>query len=112
MAEFHARVGSAAAARRDFGLWAGPCKPLATTMKTAFHIAIRDVQEIVIRENIPQRMRILVRNSNRLLVPDRRQHVMVYSRELPTCLFQQVTKLGDCAFFSVEKSHHLRREKS
>jgi hypothetical protein len=36
---------------------------------------------------------------------------MMYSRELPPCLFQQVTKLGDCAFFAVEKTHHLQREK-
>jgi hypothetical protein len=36
---------------------------------------------------------------------------MMYSRELPTSLFQQVTKLGDCAFFAVEKTHHLQREK-
>ena len=82
---------------------------LETTV--TFHIALHDVQEIVIREHIPQRMKILDRNSHHLLVPDRRQRVMMYGRELPPCLFQQVTKLGDCAFFAVEKTHHLRREK-
>ena len=64
-------------------------------------------------------MKILVRNSNRLLVSDRRRRVMMHSGKPPTYLFQQVTKLGDCSLplkkliiFGVKKSQliYLRIE--
>jgi len=50
-------------------------------------------------------------NSNRLSVPDRRRRrVIMCIGELPPCLLEQVTKLGDRAFCAVEVSHHHQVE--
>jgi len=62
---------------------------------------------------IPQQARTLVYNSNRLSEPDRRRRrVIICTSELPTCLVEQVTKLGDRAFCAIEVTHHLRCEKN
>ena len=58
-------------------------------------------------KKIPRRIRTLVRNSNRLLEPDRSRRVVMYSDELPTSLVQQVAEIGDRALLAVEIFHHL-----
>jgi hypothetical protein len=63
-----------------------------------------------VSRNISQQIRTLVRNCNRLLVPDGSWRVMMHSDELPTSLVQKVAKVGDRAFLSVVKSHHLSRK--
>ena len=63
-------------------------------------------------QELSQQIRTLVRNSNRLLVPDRSWRVVMHSDELPTTLVQKVAKVGDRAFLSVVKSHHLSRKSS
>jgi|SRR6267142_2671085 len=54
-----------------------------------------------------RQIRTLIRNSNRLSEPDCSRQVIMYSRELPTCLVEQVTKMGYRAFLAVEIGHHL-----
>jgi hypothetical protein len=54
-----------------------------------------------------RQIRTLIRNSNRLSEPDRSRRVIMYSRELPSCLVKQVTKMGYRAFLAVEINHHL-----
>ena len=51
--------------------------------------------------------RTLDRDSNRLLEPDHRGGVMMHSSELPTCLIEQVAKIGDRAFLAIMVAHHL-----
>lgn len=54
----------------------------------------------------------LVRNRNHLLEPHRRRSVTIYGSELPVRLFEQVTKIGDRAFFAIKEAHHLWRGRS
>ena len=63
------------------------------------------------RTKIPQPIRTLVRNSNRLLVPDRSRRVVMHSDELPTSLVQKLAKVSDRTFLSVVISHHLSRKR-
>jgi len=57
-------------------------------------------------QEITSKVRILVRNSDRLLEPDCRRRFVMYSNELPTSLIQQVSKVRDRALLAVETSHH------
>ncbi len=55
-------------------------------------------------------MSTLDRSSNQFLEPNRGWRVIMYSVDIPPCLFQQLTERGDCAFLAIEKAHHLGTE--
>src|SRR6266852_1404152 len=50
------------------------------------------------------------RNSDHLLVPERRWRVTMYRTQLPPCLFQQVTQIRDRAFLPIYEAQQLRWE--